>query len=239
MVFVPKTTEEVLSGCKRLHQMHQCWWKTHKLKEILTVSKVLLLFSMSLIIHFVHKYTDIGKVPCLRKLIEVWYTALLLLAIPLASCFDFSGTSSFSSSYLAEDLVGSETSQLDPSTVFKNQNVILGSCDIWQHAHSEMSPTEVVSISTISPGFRCPPARGTEVSRDLSIRHRPTFSCTEIIHTFMHFNPNLLTLSSLWNRGDTKECTLAPATRMILSVCLKYFWDIRLWPGSFSNKIRY
>lgn len=120
--------EEVLSSCKRLYQMHQSWWKTYKLRESLTESKILLLFSMSLIIHFVHKYRDIGKMPCLRKLIEVWFTALLLPAIPLASCFDFSGTSSFLSSYLAEDLVGSETSLWDPSTVFKNHNVILGSC---------------------------------------------------------------------------------------------------------------
>lgn len=239
MVFVPKTTEEVLSGCKRLHQRHQCWWKTHKLKEILTVSKVLLLFSMSLIIHFVHKYTDIGKVPCLRILIEVWYTALLLLAIPLASCFDFSGTSSFSSSYLAEDLVGSETSQLDPSTVFKNQNVILGSCDIWQHAHSEMSPTEVVSISTISPGFRCPPARGTEVSRDLSISTGPhfpalksyTLSCTST------------QTCSLWALSQTEETQknvhLYQWQGWFSLFAWNIFWDITLWPGSFSNKIRY
>lgn len=116
-----KLAEEVLYGCKRLYQMHQSWWKIHKPREILTVSKELLLFDMNLIIYFVLKYTDTGKIPWLRKLIEVWFTALRLPAIPLASCFAFSGTSSFSSSYLAEDLVGSETSLQDLNCLQKPQ----------------------------------------------------------------------------------------------------------------------
>lgn len=199
-----KIPVEVLSGCKRLYQMHQNWRKAHKPREILTVGKVLLLFSMRLIMPFVHKYTYTDKIPCLKKLIEVWFTALLLPAVPLASCFEFSETSSFSSSYLAENLFGSETSLQNTSSIFKTPQVsskptmlfweavplFSSSNDIWQCAHSEMSTIEVVPISRISPGLRCLPARGTGVSGVVSTRHRFILQCWS--HTHMHaFQPKL------------------------------------------------
>lgn len=114
--------------------------------------------------------------------------------------------------------------------------------DIWQHAHSELSTTDVVPISTISPGFSCPPIRGTGVSRTVSTRQRFTFCSAEVIHTFIHFNRNLLTLSSLWDRRD-RNPHLHQRRGWFSLFCWNVFWDIRLWlalwSGSFSNKARY
>lgn len=125
--------------------MHQSCRKAYKLRESLTVSKILLLFSMCLTIHFIHKCTAIDKITCLKKLIGICFTAFLLPVIPLASCFDCSGNKIDPFHPLTQQNIQLEVKlvcETKHSTVFKNCNVILASraCIQQQDCHPTTCP---------------------------------------------------------------------------------------------------